>query len=99
MELNELLPYLVGVIMSLVFSYLPKVSEWYATSNKRLVMLASLAVVSLVYFGLSCTAFAAQLGILVSCDQAGAFLLVQAFAQSVIASQAAYLLTPDKVAG
>ena len=53
----EQLASIAGIALSLVFSYVPGASDWYAGLNpipKRLVMAGSLLVVSVAVFGLSC---------------------------------------------
>jgi hypothetical protein len=70
---------IAGVILSLIFSYFPVAQKWYdAQSNKGLLMLAFNVIVAGAYFGLSCTPFAAQFHISVSCDQNGVFNMLQA---------------------
>ena len=72
-ELSVIILAVVGAVIQLVFKYFPKLSTWYeAQSNKALIMVAVIAVVSLAYFGLGCTPFAASLGIAVACSGAGA---------------------------
>ena len=93
----EKLAVLAGIILSLLFSYIPGLSDWFGKLEgiqKRLVMLALLLVVAAGAFGLSC----AQVITEVTCDQAGAMGLVQAFIAAVIANQATYLISPQKAA-
>jgi hypothetical protein len=85
-----------GVLLSLVFSYLPGVSERFvqlSPTHKRLVMLALLGVVTGGVFALSCMESPALPGRVV-CDQAGAWGLVRAFVLAAIANQSAYALSP-----
>ena len=93
MNLVELLPYLVGVVVSLVFSYVPGLKTWYEAQSgyKSLIMLGVLLVVSAIYFGLGCTNI--DLGIVVSCDKEGLLAIAFAFIQIVVANQSTYLLT------
>jgi len=81
-----------GIVLSLAFSYLPGLRDWYAgqePQNKALTMLAALAIVCLLAFGLSC----AGLQQIVPCSQPGAWSLVTAFVAAAIANQATYSLT------
>ena len=100
-DLATLFPYLAGIVLSLVFAYIPGVDSWYAALSgaiKRVVMLVLLAVVSVGYVALACTPFGAQFGVPAeACTQAGFVTVVQAFIAAVIANQATYLLaTPSK---
>ncbi len=89
---SDQLSALAGVALSLAFSYLPGLRDWYAgqeAQSKALVMLAALAVVCLLAFGLSC----AGLQQIVPCSQPGAWSLVTAFVAAAVANQATYSLT------
>ena len=85
-----------GVLLSLGFSYVPGLNEWFgalAPTRKRLVMLAGLLLVTGGVFALSC--LQAPLGLeKVTCTQAGAWGLLRALAMAAIANQSAYALTP-----
>ena len=93
-ELSVVLLAIVGAGIQLVFKYFPKLSTWYESqSNKALIMVAVIAVVSLAYFGLSCTPFAVTLGIVVACSTQGALQLGAAFIYILVSQQTTYLLT------
>lgn len=95
--MNELFPYIAGIVLSLVFSYLPGLNKWYdalESNIKRLIMLGLIFVVAAAYFGLSCTSWAPDLGITVPCTTEGLKLVVLAFFQILVANQAVYKLTP-----
>lgn len=91
----EQLAALVGIIVSLVMSYVPGFSDWFEqqTGNfKRLFMLGVGLVVVAAAFGLSC----ARLLTAFACSFPGAvdaFLVLLAYA---IANQTTYALTPRK---
>lgn len=90
---DEILVSVAGVLISLVCSYVPGVSAWFARltgDQKRLVMLGALAVSALGVFGLACLGRSAA----VACDTDGAWQLVQLFVTAAIANQSAYMLTP-----
>ena len=60
-EISELTPglliFLLGVVQSLFFEYVPKVEGWYGKLDdkvKRLVQAGVLLVVTLAIFGLAC---------------------------------------------
>lgn len=89
----EMLAMVVGVIMSLAFSYLPGVASWYnllSSEWKRVIMLIMLAAVSAVIYGLACG------GVLtgIACSQQGVMDLVQIFIAALIANQSADRVSP-----
>jgi len=87
---------LVGVVVSLVFSYFPAVSEWFAQlegNEKRLLQLGVAFVVTGAIFGLGC---AAVIDSGFACDWAGALDAVSLLLSFLIANQTAYSLTPRK---
>lgn len=95
--MTEVLNGASGVIISLIFSYVPKVQNWYAvldSKNKRLVMLGMLFVVTVGIYALACLGVADRFGLQVTCDQDGLVALVQAFLTALIANQATYLISP-----
>ena len=84
---------LAGVLLSLGFSYIPGLNDWYDSqqpTNKRLIMALSIIAVAAGAFGLSCA------GVLqsVACDQAGALGLVEAVISALVANQATFLISP-----
>ena len=88
-----LLASIAGIVLSLAFSYIPKLDTWYVVQDgklKRLIMLGVLLIVALAAFGLSC----ADLWATVTCDKAGAMGLVEAFIMAALANQGAYLFSP-----
>lgn len=93
----EFLAAISGVLLSLLFSYIPGFSKWYgekAEDIKRLIMLGLLALISLAAFGLACGGLASDFGIAITCDKIGAIALLKAFGAAAIANQVAYGLTP-----
>lgn len=94
----EFLTAIAGVLLSLAFSYVPKLNEKFAaleSTYKRLIMLGLLVVVSAGLYGLACAGWAADLGIEVTCDRPGLISLLQAFVWAMIANQAAYQISPE----
>lgn len=84
---------LSGVILSLLFSYIPGLKDKYAALTadyKRLIMLGALLAVTLGIYGASCAGLSAQ----VACDVDGAKSLLGFFISAAIANQAAYMITP-----
>jgi hypothetical protein len=93
----QTLALLAGVILSLLFSYIPGLNVWFAAldgSIKRLVMLALLFVVGVGVVGIACAGFGGDIGVAVSCDRAGFVGVLKAFVLALIANQAAYAATP-----
>lgn len=93
---SEQLGALAGVILSLLFSYVPGLNEKFAALEatiKRLVMAALLLVVAVGALGLSC----ANIINAVACTQAGALALLDTFIAALVANQATFLLSPQKV--
>lgn len=92
---TEQLGVYAGIVLSLLFSYVPGLSDWYAALSgtyKRLLMLGLLAVVAGGALAVSC------LGVkpLVTCDEVGMVSLVETFIAAAIANQATYTLSPNK---
>lgn len=91
----EQLGALAGVILSLLFSYVPGLSDKFAgleATTKRLVMAGLLLLVAIGALALSC----ANLVVTVECSQAGLIGLVNTFIAALVANQAAYLISPQK---
>ncbi len=91
--------------LSLLFSYFPKLNSWYAALTedaKKGLMLAWLAVVTLIVFGLGCVPeIVAQFGSsldFVSCSAQGAWDLAFLFFEAVAFNQGTYRLTPTTTA-
>jgi len=99
----EVLAAIAGSLLSLLFSYVPGLSEWYANlgvaqnddgTRKRLVMLGLLCLVAAGSFGLGCAGWAADFGLSISCDQKGVMGLLQALLLAVMANQSTYKISP-----
>ena len=91
----EILSALAGTILSLIFSYLPGVSTWFATLSSQaksgIFALLMIAVGAAVY-GLSCASVLES----VPCTQAGLVKLITVIFAALVASQATYQLSPPK---
>ena len=91
----EFLTVVLGVLVSLIFLYVPgakaKLDE-QTPEVKRLVMLGLMALVALGSLGLACAGFAADFGIPLTCDRAGIVELVKAFFLAVGANQTTYMI-------
>jgi hypothetical protein len=96
MNLVDFLMVVLGGLTSVLFSYLPGLSEWFDTlgvKQKRLVMAGVLLVISVASVALACAGYAADLGIPVVCSQSGVIEVLKAFVMAVIGNQSAYTLT------
>jgi hypothetical protein len=85
-----------GVLLSVGFSYVPGLNERFSAlspTQKRLVMLAMLTLVTGGVFALSCLDALIVLGG-VACDRTGAWGLIRALVLAAIANQSTYALSP-----
>ena len=90
---TEQISLIVGVLLSLVFSYVPGIKDEFnklVPNQKRVVMLVLLMIVPLGAFGLSC----AGRGDFYVCDYDGLWAVLESFILAAIANQGAYALTP-----
>lgn len=95
---SEQLMLYAGVLLSLIFSYVPGANAWFAAKDanvKRLIMLGLIAVVTGVVFGMSCWSVTASWVPDLTCTTEGLKGLLAAFAVAVIANQAAYAISPE----
>ena len=91
-QLSELILGIAGVIMQLLFQYVPRVSDWFQNlPNKGLVALALDVIVGAALFGIACSPFAAELGVGLACETATVFLLLKAIFILAVGQQGAYL--------
>lgn len=91
---SELLSSIAGIVLSLVFSYVPGINSAFGalkSETKRLIMAGLLLIVAGSAFGLSC----AGLWPTVTCDQDGALGLIGNLVAALIANQAAYSISPE----
>lgn len=86
---------IAGAILSLLFSYVPGLSDLYGKlepTEKRLVMAGLLVAVAASVFGLSCGHVLSS----VTCDQAGVWGLVKVLLAALVSNQGTYLVSPQK---
>lgn len=94
-QLATVLLGIYGAILSLAFMYVPELRSWYESlPHQGVVMLGMILAVAAVYYGLSCTSFAAQLHILVKCDSTSIFDLLKAVFILAVGNQLTYLFAP-----
>ena len=92
----EQLAALAAVILSLLFSYTPGLSAWYAGLDKaikQLIMGILLTVIAVSAYALACAGFAGDIGLSLSCDRAGALSLFNVLITALVANQSTYLIT------
>lgn len=92
----ELLIVILGVILSLFASYLPGFSTWYNaldTVPKRLVMAGGLIAIALAVSGIACAGFGDQIGVTLTCDIAGLWIILKSLLSALAVNQATYQLT------
>ena len=90
----ETLSLAAGIVLSLIFSYIPGLNAKFTALDpdyKRLIMLGALLVTAFGVFGIACSGWF-EVGI--ECNQAGAVQLGTAFVLALIANQAAYAISP-----
>jgi hypothetical protein len=90
----DALALIVGVVLTLAFSYFPGLNTWFAAKEptfKRLFMLIILALTALAIFGLSCASVVTG----VTCDKPGVLQMITIFILAVIANQSAYSISPQ----
>jgi hypothetical protein len=94
----EMLQGFAGVVLSLIFAYVPFVAKWYYAfddNKKKLVMLGFIALVSGALFGISCLGWTAFFNVPVfACTKEGVFDFLKIFFVIAIANQAAAKLEP-----
>ena len=96
--MGELLSAVLGTVISLLASLLPGFKTWYGDLEgfaKRWVMLGFLVAIAVVVFFLSCQGYA-DLGIELTCDLEGGWMLLKALFTAATANQVTYLLTPKR---
>ena len=94
----ELLAGIVAAIISLMFSYIPGLSEKFAAlagEYKRLIMAGLMVLVAVVIYAGSCFGL---LSIGIACDQPGVLQLVSIVLAALIANQGVYAISPQTAA-
>jgi len=87
-----------GVVLSMLFSYVPGLNTWFAALEsiyKRLIMLGLLLLTAGAVYGIACLGWGGDLGVALTCDKQGLVELVRAFVLAMIANQAAYQISPE----
>lgn len=87
----ELISAIAGIVLSLLFEFVPGFEGWYNkfdSQKKRLFMVGALFVVVAGAYGLSC----ANLLAFFPCTLAGAWIALQAFIAALVANQSVHLV-------
>jgi uncharacterized membrane protein len=95
----EFLCLVAGVILSLLFSYVPRLNTWYASKSeqlKKLFMLLLLFIVVIAIFVLACTGLLPVVGFTCTKDTAVSFVYM--FILAVISNQSTHSVTPQTLA-
>jgi len=99
---SDLLVSVAGVVLSLLFSYLPGLSAWYgglSGDRKRIIMLGMLALVAGGMYALDCGGLLVKLepDLAGMCSTADGWVqVVRAFMLAISTNQATFLLSPKK---
>jgi len=91
----EMLVGVSGVVLSLLFSYIPGLRVWYAglvSETKQLIMLGLILVISGAVFVLGCNGILATN---IQCDKSGIVSFVFIVITAIISNQATYSITPQ----
>ena len=89
---------LAGLVLSLGFSYLPGLREWFKVQTaewKRLIVASFLLGTAGIVFGLGC----ADIGTWVTCDQGGLIELGTVLFYALVANQTTFLISPQLANG
>lgn len=93
----ETLAGLAGVILSLLFSYIPGLNTKYASLTsqaKSLIMLGILALITAAVYGMACWGVLTDLtGWTLTCDKAGMIALARIFAVAAAMNVTTYTLS------
>ena len=92
----EQLAALSAVVLSLLFSYVPGLSTWYAGLDKAIkqtIMGVLLIVIAVIAYAMACAGFAGDFGLSLTCDRSGAISLFNVLIAALVANQGTYLIT------
>jgi FtsH-binding integral membrane protein len=95
----ESLSLISGMVLSLVFSYVPGARSWFEKfdpETKRSIMLVLLAITASIVFGLSCVGWTSEWSISLSCNRSDLLRLIEQLVLAIIANQSVYAISPRK---
>ncbi len=88
----------VGLVLTFVFAYFPKLNTWYASkdeSYKKLLMAGLVVLFTAAAFGLGCFGYLEKLfQVTVACTQESAFGLLRAIVVGIMVNQSVFRLLP-----
>ncbi len=94
----EILSAAAGVVISLLFKFVPRLNKWFAVKEKETqqsIMLGILFLVALAAFGLACANILNDLfGVALTCDKSGGIVLARSLILAVVTNQSVYAITP-----
>lgn len=97
----ELLVAIAAAVLSLLFSYLPRVKGWYEGKDpdaKRQIMAGWLFIVTAALFAMSCVpllaAILARYDIFIMCDAQSGLDLIILYLKAIGINQAVFLISP-----
>ena len=95
----ETLAGLAGIILSLLFSYIPGLNTKYAALSseyKKLIMLGILALLAAAIYGLACWGVLTELtGWTLTCDKSGLIQLARIFGVAAALNVTAFTFSPQ----
>ena len=95
-EISNVLLFVLGVLLQLVFLYIPEAKTWYQRqSHQGLLMLGMVVLLGVAIFGLSCTPLVVYLHIAIACTVGDAFNLLGAIVIIATGNQLTYLFAPQ----
>lgn len=92
---SDFIAIIAGALLSLLFSYFPKLNTWYASleeGTKKLIMLGALFLTVSGLFAAGCAGLININGF--ACDKATAINYVKMLMLAVIANQSVFKITP-----
>ena len=93
-DLPALISGIAGAVLSLGFTYIPGLSDWYAAQTKQvkqLIMLGCLVLATFGAYAVTCWDLFSIPGLV--CGEPGIKTLIVAFAAAMVVNQATYPLT------
>jgi len=96
---DELIVMLAAGLLSVIFTYSPKLNTWFANKSedfKKLTMLVSMVLITAVIFILGCTSIVTIAGF--ECGKNSAVTFVYYLILAIVSNQGVYKVSPQPVA-
>jgi hypothetical protein len=90
---------IAGVVISLLFEYVPKLHDWYnglLNNYQKLVMLGIMVAIVAIIFGLNCAGWFVDYIPAMTCDKVGIQTAIVALVSAITANQVTYLISPKR---